>query len=434
MFKKTIKTLTLALGLVLLFSPMALANSVNIIINGSYANENLSETKNYRTYVPLRFLAEELGFEVSYNDETKEIIISKDDQEFVLNLDSDLSKLNNKDLKLEEKPYLKDGRTMVPLRFLGESLGLDIKWNEKAQAILVNSKENEVYKGKKVFLDPLYAQVTLPESWKDEIELSYDFANQGDLAVISKKLKTYLEKNNLDGDGIIFLVENSTSPLLESHGLNLAYDSSIERFVYLTKQTRNSFPKDLEKEMNDLQEKYVQAFKSLELYKDLDKKVKGYDLLKSSDKKIKEIKDLEKIKNLIAPWFYFDNTLTYIREENEGQKIYLPNFIDRTSSKLSSKLEMFYNKDKELEKYFLKFYEEPKKLAYASFTDSYAQREIKFFMKEILGYDESISDLKEDKNILFGDFQNGSYKAYKDELGNKYIFNMTTGYLEYMSK
>ncbi|WP_054251538.1 copper amine oxidase N-terminal domain-containing protein [Neofamilia massiliensis] len=434
MFKKTIKTLTLALGLVLLFSPMALANSVNIIINGSYANENLSETKNYRTYVPLRFLAEELGFEVSYNDETKEIIISKDDQELVLNLDSDLSKLNNKDLKLEEKPYLKDGRTMVPLRFLGESLGLDIKWNEKAQAILVNSKENEVYKGKKVFLDPLYAQVTLPESWKDEIELSYDFANQGDLAVISKKLKTYLEKNNLDGDGIIFLVENSTSPLLESHGLNLAYDPSIERFIYLTKQTRNSFPKDLEKELNDLQEKYVQAFKSLEIYKDLDKKVKGYDLLKSSDKKIKEIKDLEKIKNLIAPWFYFDNTLTYIREENEGQKIYLPNFIDRTSSKLSSKLEMFYNKDKELEKYFLKFYEDPKKLAYASFTDSYAQREIKFFMKEILGYDESISDLKEDKNILFGDFQNGSYKAYKDNFGNKYIFNMTTGYLEYMSK
>lgn len=434
MFKKTIKTLTLALGLVLLFSPMALANSVNIIINGSYANENLSETKNYRTYVPLRFLAEELGFEVSYNDETKEINISKDDQELVLNLDSDLAQLNNKDLKLEEKPYLKDGRTMVPLRFLGESLGLDIKWNEKSQAVLVNSKENKVYKGKKVFLDPLYSQVTLPESWKDEIELSYDFANQGDLAVISKKLKTYLEKNNLDGDGIIFLVENSTSPLLESHGLNLAYDPSIERFIYLTKQTRNSFPKDLEKEMNDLQEKYVQAFKNLELYKDLDKKVKGYDLLKSSDKKIKEIKDLEKIKNLIAPWFYFDNTLTYIREENEGQKIYLPNFIDRTSSKLSSKLEMFYNKDKELEKYFLKFYEEPKKLAYASFTDSYAQREIKFFMKEILGYDESISDLKEDKNILFGDFQNGSYKAYKDELGNKYIFNMTTGYLEYMSK
>lgn len=434
MFKKTIKTLTLALGLVLLFSPMALANSVNIIINGSYANENLSETKNYRTYVPLRFLAEELGFEVSYNDETKEINISKDDQELVLNLDSDLSKLNNKDLKLEEKPYLKDGRTMVPLRFLGESLGLDIKWNEKSQVVLVNSKENKVYKGKKVFLDPLYAQVTLPESWKDEIELSYDFANQGDLAVISKKLKTYLEKNNLDGDGIIFLVENSTSPLLESHGLNLAYDPSIERFIYLTKQTRNSFPKDLEKELNDLQEKYVQAFKSLEIYKDLDKKVKGYDLLKSSDKKIKEIKDLEKIKNLIAPWFYFDNTLTYIREENEGQKIYLPNFIDRTSSKLSSKLEMFYNKDKELEKYFLKFYEEPKKLAYASFTDSYAQREIKFFMKEILGYDESISDLKEDKNILFGDFQNGSYKAYKDNFGNKYIFNMTTGYLEYMSK
>ena len=183
MFKKTIKTLTLALGLVLLFSPMALANSVNIIINGSYIKENLSETKNYRTYVPLRFLAEELGFEVSYYNETKEIKISKDDQDLVLNLDSDSGLLKGKKLKLEDKPYLKDGRTMVPLRFLAESLSLDIFWNEKAQAVIVNSKENEDYKGEKVFLDPLYAQVSLPEFWKDEIEISYDFSSQGDLAV-----------------------------------------------------------------------------------------------------------------------------------------------------------------------------------------------------------------------------------------------------------
>ena len=251
---------------------------------------------------------------------------------------------------------------------------------------------------------------------------------------LSKKLKAYLDKNNLDGDGIIFLVENSTSPILESYGLNLAYDPFIERFVYLSKQTRNAFPQDLEEEMNILQEKYVQAFKSLELYKDLDKKVKGYEVLKSSDKKVKQIKDLEKIKNLIAPWFYFDNTLTYIREENGGQKIYLPNFIDRTSSKLSSKIEMSYNEDNDLEKYFLKFYDQPKKLAYTSFTENYAQREIKFFMKEILGYDENISNLTADKNILFGDFQKGPYKAYKDNFGNKYIFNMATGYLEYMSK
>lgn len=434
MFKKTIKTLTLALGLVLIFSPMALANSVNIIANGSYIKENLSEIKNSRTYVPLRLLAEDLGFEVAYENKTKEIKVSKADQKLILNLNSDAARLNDKDLKLEEKPYIKEGRTMVPLRFLGENLGLEIFWNKKSQAVFLRDKESADPKGEKIFLDPLYSEVTLPESWENEIELSYDFSSQGDLAVISKKLKAYLEKNNLDGDGIIFLVENSASPILEAYGLNLDYSPKAERFVYLTKLTRSSFPKDLEKELNGLQEKYIKAFKSLKIYSNLDNILNDYELLRPSVSDEKQNRDLEKIKNLIVPWFYFDNTLAYIKEENGGQKIYLPNYTDRSASKLSSKIELFYNKDNDLESYYLKFYEAPKKLAYSTFTDAYAQREIKFFMKEVLGYKDKISDLVEDNNILFGDFKKGSYKAFKDDFGNKYIFNMATGYLEYMSK
>lgn len=434
MLKKFIKSFTLALALVLVLAPKAWANSVNILINGSYVKEDLSEIKNSRTYVPLRLVSENLGFEVFYDNESKEIKVSKADHDLILNLNSDRGSLNGKDLVLDEKPYTKDGRTMVPLRFLAENLGLDIAWNQKSQTVIVEEKENTSYQGEKVYLDPLYAQVTLPKAWKDEIDLSFDFVSQGDLAVISKKLKAYLDENNLDGDGIIFLVENSTSPLLEPHGLNLAYSPEVERFVYLSKSTRNVFPDKLEAEIKDLQEKYVGAFKSLKLYKGLDKKVKGFEVLKPSAKKAKQIKDLEKIKNLIAPWFYFENTITYIREEDGKQKIYLPNFVDKAGSRLSSKIEMTYNADNNLEEYFLKFYDQPKKLVYSSFTENYAQREIKFFMKEVLGFDGKIPDLEVDRNILFGDFQNGSYKAFKDEFGNKYIFNMATGYLEYMSK
>lgn len=434
MLKKFIKSFTLALGLVLIISPMVLANSVNILINGTYVKEDLSETKNSRTYVPLRLVSENLGFDVSYKSENEEVQISKEGLDLILYLNKDQGLLNGKALKLSEAPYLKEGRTMVPLRFLAENLGLDIAWNQKSQTVIVEEKESTSHQGEKVYLDPLYAEVTLPKTWKDEIDLSFDFVSQGDLAVISKKLKAYLDENNLDGDGIIFLVENSTSPLLEPYSLNLAYSPEVERFVYLSKSTRNVFPEDLEAEIKDLQDKYVGAFKSLKLYKDLDKKVKGFEVLKPSTKNTKQIKDLEKIKNLIAPWFYFENTISYIREEDGKVKIYLPNFVDKAGSKLSSKIEMTYNADNNLEEYFLKFYDQPKKLVYSSFTEDYAQRELKFFMQEVLGFNSKISDLEVDKNILFGDFQNETYKAFKDDFGNKYIFNMATGYLEYMSK
>ncbi|MDO5028679.1 MAG: copper amine oxidase N-terminal domain-containing protein [Bacillota bacterium] len=436
MFKKFLKTLALSLGLISLCSPLVQASSsVNLIVNGSYLNEDLAEIKDSRTYIPLRLVAENLGLDVFYNGENKEVKISKDKKEILLYLDKDQAIINKESYKLDQAPYLKESRTMVPLRFIAESLDQEVYWNQKSKTAIIGKAQSPRKDSQRLYLDSLYAQVDLPKEWSSEIKLSYDFASQGDLAIVSKQLKDYLEKNNLDGDGIIFLVENSQNPLLDPQGLNLDYDPDLERFVYLSKSIVRPFPEEIAEDLQKLQDKYIQAFKSLKLYPNLDKKLAGYEILKGSDSRTDLTRDLSKLKSLIVPWYYFENTLTYIKSDSKEQKLYLPNFKDRKSSDLDSKIEISYDLNNNMEKFFLKFYQEPKRLAQSSFSEDYAKREIKFFMKEILGYkDDNMPELFPEKNVLFGDFQKDHYKGFVDSLGNKYIFNMSIGYLEYMSK
>lgn len=56
----------------------------------------------------------------------------------ILQLDNQYASVNSIKHTLDVKPFLKDGRTMVPLRFIGEALGAQILWSESEQKITIN--------------------------------------------------------------------------------------------------------------------------------------------------------------------------------------------------------------------------------------------------------------------------------------------------------
>ena len=41
-------------------------------------------------------------------------------------------------IKLEQPPVIKDGYTMVPVRFIAEEMGYDVKWNGKNKTITIS--------------------------------------------------------------------------------------------------------------------------------------------------------------------------------------------------------------------------------------------------------------------------------------------------------
>lgn len=81
-----------------------------------------------RTYVPLRFVSEALGAKVDWEGAGQKVVISKGDKIIGLQIGSKEAVSNGEELFLDTVPLLVEGRTMVPLRFISEALGVEVNW------------------------------------------------------------------------------------------------------------------------------------------------------------------------------------------------------------------------------------------------------------------------------------------------------------------
>lgn len=118
----------------------AAANGVTIFVNGemqSYSNEAV--VQNGTTLVPLRGIFESLGVAVVWNQKEQTIQASKSGKKIWLKIGSTTAKVNNQNVKLTVPAKVIKGRTLVPLRFIGEALGEKVHWDGSKNTILIGS-------------------------------------------------------------------------------------------------------------------------------------------------------------------------------------------------------------------------------------------------------------------------------------------------------
>lgn len=84
--------------------------------------------KGGRTYVPYRAIGELLGAEVSYNNSVRTITTSFDDSVLTMTIGYNHYAVNGAVHQMDAAPYINsDGRTMVPIRFVAEVMGYDVQ-------------------------------------------------------------------------------------------------------------------------------------------------------------------------------------------------------------------------------------------------------------------------------------------------------------------
>ncbi|TCO77457.1 NHL domain-containing protein [Marinisporobacter balticus] len=83
---------------------------------------------NNRTMVPVRFVAENLGAEVTWIEATKKIVIQLDGKALNLTIDKPL-------VGLDTPPTILKDRTFVPLRYVTENFGANVMWFAKEKAV-----------------------------------------------------------------------------------------------------------------------------------------------------------------------------------------------------------------------------------------------------------------------------------------------------------
>lgn len=80
------------------------------------------------TLVPMRAIFEALGAEIKWNNETQTVTGTKDATKVELTIGSKTVKKNGTVSQLAVAPKLVDGNTMIPLRYVSESLDMHVAW------------------------------------------------------------------------------------------------------------------------------------------------------------------------------------------------------------------------------------------------------------------------------------------------------------------
>lgn len=135
------KKIVILLLLLFSFSSVTFAaGGIQVIVDGEKQNyDQPPVVKNNRTLVPLRGIFESLGATVTYYSETKEIMAIKGETLIILEIGSNEAFVNDKMVKLDQPAEVINNRTMVPIRFVSESLGADVGWDPNSKTITIIS-------------------------------------------------------------------------------------------------------------------------------------------------------------------------------------------------------------------------------------------------------------------------------------------------------
>ena len=149
--KKFVRSLVLVVAIALILGTNSITygqGGVKLNLNG----EDISIPKDMgspfiksgRTLVPIKFISENLGYEVEWLPENMEVIVKNEDKEIFLDTKGKNPLVNGEEKSVDVKPLIKDGRTYVPLRFIGETMGKFVDYDRLYGVETVYISDNEI--------------------------------------------------------------------------------------------------------------------------------------------------------------------------------------------------------------------------------------------------------------------------------------------------
>ncbi|MDI6706962.1 MAG: stalk domain-containing protein [Bacillota bacterium] len=96
--------------------------------------------RNGRVLVPVRSICEQLGAVVKWHDQTYTVEIIKEDSVITFNIGSRTTLVNNKTVDIDVPAQIYSDRTFVPLRFISEVLGYRVEWDNATRTVFVYGK------------------------------------------------------------------------------------------------------------------------------------------------------------------------------------------------------------------------------------------------------------------------------------------------------
>jgi hypothetical protein len=155
------------LSIVTLFSGLPISyaettNEINIFLNGNKIDFDVKPVKiNNRTMVPMRKIFETLGYKINWIDNEKKVVATKNNATLSLKIDNNKADINGKQVVMDTTASIIGGRTLVPLRFIGEGSNCDVIWDGSKNSVFLESKTSDY----KVCEQIKNTSITASEDW-----------------------------------------------------------------------------------------------------------------------------------------------------------------------------------------------------------------------------------------------------------------------------
>lgn len=124
-----------------LYASAASAGTVRVILNDKQVALSKDViVRNNRTYLPLRSLSENMGFKVRYEAASHTVSLARPETDIILALNRPDVTVNGVAKTNPDAPFVRNGTTYVPLRFIATATKANIEWNKKANEIAVKDQ------------------------------------------------------------------------------------------------------------------------------------------------------------------------------------------------------------------------------------------------------------------------------------------------------
>ncbi len=193
-----------------------------------------------RTLIPLRGVFEKLGYEISWDNNTKTAEFEKEGTKVSVTVDSEEFSVNGESIKLDVPAQIINGSMMLPLRAIGEATGLTVNWDGESKSVNIDSGSANNYGDATTEVLTEESTETTTQTVKslsdDEIKkhvdgyITYTRASSLASAVISDEVQTYHLLTATEDGEEMFLLLNLAIEVEEMY-LEKVNDISVNEYT-----------------------------------------------------------------------------------------------------------------------------------------------------------------------------------------------------------
>jgi plastocyanin len=142
------------------------AGVANVQVNGQTTKLDVPPQLNGdTTYVPLRFIGNQLGADIKWIEAEKSVVYTTIHTKIQLWINQNKAVVNGKELTMDKQPIIKNGSSMVPLRFVSENLGAKVNYDKVTQNVtLIYDPEQQHMKMDHTSMTPTATDPVLPDN------------------------------------------------------------------------------------------------------------------------------------------------------------------------------------------------------------------------------------------------------------------------------